>query len=238
MIYKIPFQCHIFQSLLLFFFHASPLSAQTNHYGLQVIDNVLIYRQTVQADSLKRMTELKSSVPNIIYDLRYGTTSNFMHRKMYLHNTKLTFLRTEAARALANVQHELNQKGYGLKVFDAYRPYSVTVSFWELVKDERYVANPAKGSGHNRGLAIDLTIVDLKTRKELDMGTGFDNFSDTAHHNFSNLPESVLNNRKLLKETMEHFGFSSFDTEWWHYSWPDNRHYEVLDIDFKELAQH
>src|SRR5437867_1601617 len=83
---------------------------------------------------------------------------------------------------------ELNEKGLGLKIFDAYRPYSVTVKFWELIKDERYVANPSKGSGHNRGIAVDLTIIHLKTNEELNMGTGFDNFTDTAHQAFVNLP--------------------------------------------------
>ncbi len=96
-----------------------------------------------------------------------------------------TFLRLPAALALRKIQYELNAKGYGLKVFDAYRPYSVTVSFWELVKDPRYVAEPTKGSGHNRGLAVDCTILNLTDRKELNMGTGFDNFTDTAHHNFT-----------------------------------------------------
>ena len=108
---------------------------------------------------------------------------------------------------------------------------------WELVKDERYTANPAKGSGHNRGIAADLTIIDLKTGKELDMGTGFDNFTDSAHHVFKNLPEQVLNNRHLLKSTMEKYGFKAFDTEWWHYFWVDGKEYEVMNLTFKQLKK-
>ncbi len=123
--------------------------------------------------------------------------------------------------ALQKVQKELNQSGWGLKIFDAYRPYSVTVKFWELVKDERYVANPSKGSGHNRGITVDLTIINLKTRLELNMGTGFDNFSDTAHHSFTNLSEDILQNRILLKTTMEKYGFKAYNEEWWHYSLAD-----------------
>src|ERR1043166_7586618 len=120
------------------------------------------------------MIELKSLMPNIVYDLRYATTNNFMHRLMYPANTRNTFMRQPAVAALQKVQAELNRKGMGLKIFDAYRPYAVTVKFWELVKDERYVANPSKGSGHNRGIAVDLTIIYLDSGKELDMGTGFD----------------------------------------------------------------
>src|SRR6476620_9652476 len=108
---------------------------------------------------------------------------------------------------------------------------------WELVHDERYVANPSKGSGHNRGLSIDLTLVDLKTGKEIEMGTGFDNFTDSASHSFINLPEEILQNRKLLKETMEKYGFKPLQTEWWHYSWPNDRNYEVFDMDFKTLRK-
>jgi D-alanyl-D-alanine dipeptidase len=127
--------------------------------------------------------------------------------------------------------------GLGLKIFDAYRPYSVTVKFWELVKDERYVANPAKGSGHNRGIAVDLTIIDLKTGKELDMGTGFDNFTDTAHHTFTSLPEEVLHNRLLLKSTMEKYGFIALESEWWHYYLANGNTFELLDIEFKKLKK-
>ncbi|MGZ3954953.1 MAG: M15 family metallopeptidase [Flavisolibacter sp.] len=194
------------------------------------------YRQ-VQADSFQRMIEIKTVVPNILYDLRYATANNFTHTKLYRHN-KETFVRLPVARALKRVQDDLNQQGYGLKIFDAYRPYAVTEKMWNLVHDERYVANPSKGSGHNRGLAVDLTIIRLNDRSELNMGTGFDNFTDTAHQGFTNLPGEVLANRKLLRETMEKNGFKALETEWWHFSWPNDRNYYVLDIDFKKLRKY
>jgi D-alanyl-D-alanine dipeptidase len=225
---------------MLFFFLPGLVKAQRTslqRYGVTVIEQLPVYRQQVLADSAKKMVELRSLVPGLRYDLRYASTNNFMRRRMYPAGTHHTFLRAPAAHALAAVQRELNNKGYGLKIFDAYRPYSVTVSFWELVKDERYVANPAKGSGHNKGLAVDLTIVDLKTGRELDMGTGSDNFTDTAHHNFTQLPQVVLQNRQLLKTTMEKYGFILFETEWWHYYWPNNKDYEVLDIPFNKLKK-
>jgi len=154
---------------------------------------------------------------------------------MYKKGLRYTFLRLPAARALLAVQSELNAKGLGLKIYDAYRPYSVTVAFWDLIHDERYVANPAKGSGHNRGIATDLTIVNLKTGYELDMGTGFDNFTDSAHHSFKQFPDSVLANRELLKSTMEKYGFHLFETEWWHYFWGGAEAFPVLDLDFHVL---
>lgn len=195
------------------------------------------YRRQVKLDSSKQLAELKQLIPGIVYDLRYATVNNFMKRLMYPAGTRVTFLRLPAARALARVQEELRARGIGLKIYDAYRPYAVTVRFWELVKDERYVANPARGSGHNRGTAVDLTLINLQTGRELPMGTAFDNFSDTAHHSFLQLPEEVLQNRALLKSTMEKNGFKALDTEWWHYSLPDASRYEILDFDFRKLKK-
>lgn len=242
MIYKIALQRNILLLFMLIFFHAAGLLAQDNgkdtkHYGVVVIDSLPAYRDQVKNDPSKRMVELQSVMPELQYDLRYATTNNFMHRRMYPASVRYTFLRAPAATALATVQAALRQQGYGLKIFDAYRPYSVTVSFWELVKDERYVANPARGSGHNRGLAVDLTLIDLTTGKELDMGTGFDNFTDTAHQSFTQLSPAVLQNRQLLKTTMQKHGFTPLETEWWHYYWPNDKNYEVLDIPFARLRK-
>ncbi len=195
------------------------------------------YYQQVRADSFQRMIEIKTFIPTIFYDLRYATKNNFTGTKLY-RGGKETFARLAVVRALQKVQNDLNQQGYGLKIYDAYRPYSVTEKMWDLIHDERYVANPKNGSGHNRGLAIDLTIITLKDRNELNMGTGFDNFTDSAHQSFRALPADVLANRKLLKEIMERNGFKALDTEWWHYSWPNDRNYEVLDIDFKKLRKY
>lgn len=220
-----------FSTLILF-----QSAAQQNEYTRPpVTDNWDDYKKQVKNDSTKWMAELKTMIPGIKYDLRYATANNFMYRLMYPEGTTTTFLRIPAVKALQKVQKELNQKGYGLKIFDAYRPYSVTVKFWELVKDERYVANPSKGSGHNRGIAVDLTIVTLQSGKALEMGTGFDNFSDTAHHTFTDLPEEILQNRQLLKSTMVKYGFNAYNDEWWHYSYADGAKFEILDIDFKKM---
>lgn len=201
-----------------------------------VTDKWAVFQEQIRSDSSKKMMELKRYIPGIVYELHYATTDNFMHRKMYPAGTQQTFMRLPAVRALQKVQQELNAQGLGLKIFDAYRPFSVTVKFWELVHDDRYVANPSKGSGHNRGIAADLTIIRLADGKELDMGTGFDNFTDSAHHDFTRLPEQVLQNRQLLKGIMEKYGFKAFDTEWWHYALPDATKYEILDLSFKKLS--
>ena len=238
MLYKIVLQRYIFTISILFFFRIGKGQETTiSKYGLAIINMTTEYQKSVLEDSAKQLVELKQAVPGLVYDLRYATRNNFMHRSMYPKNTRRTYLRILPAKALGKVQQALNKKGLGLKIYDAYRPYSVTIDFWEPIKDERYVANPARGSGHNRGLAVDLTIIDLKTGMELDMGTGYDNFSDSAHHSYTQLPAIVLTNRSLLKEIMEQNGFVLFETEWWHYSWPNNRNYEVLDIPFSKLKR-
>jgi D-alanyl-D-alanine dipeptidase len=240
MLNKLHFRFWIWKGLLLIFstfFSYRALAQESGYTRPPLTDKWDDYKAQVKKDPSKKMIELKELVPGIVYDLRYASTNNFMKRRMYPVWTRSTFLRAPAATALSKVQEQLKEKGLGLKVYDAYRPYSVTVKFWELVKDERYVANPSKGSGHNRGVAIDLTLINLATGAELDMGTGFDNFSDTAHHNFKKLPADVLANRELLKTTMEAFGFIAYGEEWWHYSWPGSGKFEILDIEFKKFGK-
>jgi zinc D-Ala-D-Ala dipeptidase len=208
-----------------------------SRYGLAVIHSTAQYLQSIGKDSSKKMIDIQSVIPNLVLDLRYAGIHNFMNRNMYPEGTHRSFMRWIALKDLLEVQRELNRKGLGLKVFDAYRPYSVTEKFWELVHDDRYVADPKLGSNHNRGVAVDLTLIELKTGIELKMPTGFDNFTDSAHQDFMNLPEEVLKNRKLLKETMEKYGFLPFPTEWWHYALPQPERFEVLDISFAELEK-
>jgi zinc D-Ala-D-Ala dipeptidase len=207
-----------------------------NKYGLWVISSTATLQKTVLHNPGKAMVDLKKAVPGIVLDLRYNTANNFMHTRLYT-GAHTTYMRKPATEALAKVQMKLKEKGMGLKIFDAYRPYSVTEKMWEPVQDDRYAADPKKGSGHNRGTAVDLTIINLSTGKELPMGTGFDNFSDTAHHAFNNLPEIVLQNRLLLKKLMEENGFKPLDTEWWHYSLPNAKEYELLNISFEALGK-
>ena len=202
---------------------------------VRVVHTSSLYLQQLKEDSNYLMVELKSKIPSLVYDIRYATVNNFTGTQLYEKGDQ-TFLRLPAATALQQVQNNLAQKGYGLKIWDAYRPYKATATMWNLIQDERYVANPAKGSGHNRGLAVDVTIIDLKTGAELDMGTGYDNFTDTAHQTFQDLSAVVLQNRQLLKTSMETAGFTALSTEWWHFYWPNNKEYDVMDFSFSQLA--
>ena len=190
----------------------------------------------VERDTLQTMVELKTLIDNLQYELRYASKHNFTGKRMYPRNTQTTYLRLKPAIALAKVAEDLKEKGLGIKIWDAYRPYGTTVRFWKLIHDERFVANPSKGSGHNRGTAVDLTLVDLKTGKELDMPTPFDDFSTAAFHGATNIDTMKIRNRILLKNTMEKFGFLPLETEWWHYSWPGASAYDVLDLSFKALG--
>ena len=204
--------------------------------GFKPIKDKISFYNMVERDSLQAMIELKSLIPTVQYELRYASKNNFTGQRLYPKNTHTTYLRRKPAMALAKVAEELRGKGLGIKIWDAYRPYRTTVLFWELIHDERFVANPSKGSGHNRGTSVDLTLVDLKSGKELEMPTPFDDFSPAAFHGALNIDDFRIKNRALLKSTMEKYGFVPLETEWWHYSWQGASAYDVLDLSFKVLG--
>ncbi|GAC1586875.1 MAG: M15 family metallopeptidase [Ginsengibacter sp.] len=176
-----------------------------------------------------------SNIRGIKLDLKYNTDQNFMHQKLYKGATS-TYLRIGVYQALIKVQNELSEKKLGLVIWDAYRPFAVTQMMWDKIHDERYVANPKTGSGHNKGIAVDLTIID-NSGNLLPMGTDFDNFTDTAHSDFTQLNENVIHNRQLLKEVMQKYGFKNLQTEWWHFYFDDNNKYEVLNLSFHQLKR-
>ncbi|EWH14075.1 peptidase M15D vanX D-ala-D-ala dipeptidase [Cellulophaga geojensis KL-A] len=149
------------------------------------------------------------------YDLRYATTNNFLKAKVY--DCPECYTRVKTAKALLKVNKEFVKLGYRIKFFDCYRPNSVQYKMWKIVPNPQYVANPKKGSIHNKGGAVDITLETLDG-EEVDMGTDFDFFGKRAYHDNTNLPKEILANRKLLKETMEKYGFWSIRTEWWHYN--------------------
>jgi zinc D-Ala-D-Ala dipeptidase len=154
---------------------------------------------------------------SIELDFPYATTENFVNTKLY--PCPRCFLRPDVAKAVTKAHQQLQQQGYGgLRLFDCYRPQPIQQKMWNIKPDERYVANPTTGSDHNRGTAVDLTILD-RNGEPLDMGTPFDEFSQKAYHTYLNLSAKVLKNRSLLKKTMASVGFHHIDTEWWHYAW-------------------
>ncbi|WP_291866469.1 M15 family metallopeptidase [Maribacter sp.] len=149
------------------------------------------------------------------YDLRYATENNFLKAKVY--DCAECYTRVKTAKALIKANTEFKKRGVKIKFFDCYRPNYVQYKMWKIVPNPQYVANPVKGSIHNKGGAVDITLVTLEG-EELDMGTDFDFFGKKAYHDNYNLPKNILDNRKLLKETMEKYGFWSIRTEWWHYN--------------------
>lgn len=160
-------------------------------------------------------TDISRIQPDILVDLRYATTNNFLEKQLY--ECARCFLRPQTAKALQKVHLELREKGYGLLVWDCYRPQSVQRKMWEVMPNPNYVANPDRGSMHSRGVAVDATIVD-ESGTPLDMGTDFDHFGRAAHYDNRDLPEEVLRNRDLLRTTMEKYGLMGIRTEWWHFS--------------------
>lgn len=167
-------------------------------------------------------------------DVRYATKDNFTRTRLY--PLPKAYLHQDAANALEGVQQDLARQGLGVKVFDGYRPLSVQKKMWDLIRDERYVSNPAINRGrHTRGTAVDLTLVD-KHGRELDMGTAFDDFSERAHSAYPRLPSRVKRNRALLANAMMRHGFEVYPYEWWHFDFRNWQRYPVLDLPIDRLA--
>ncbi|MEO7978527.1 M15 family metallopeptidase [Flavobacterium sp.] len=158
---------------------------------------------------------LKEYSQDFIYDMKYATEDNFLKAKVY--DCPECLLRLKTVQALVRANNDFIKEGYKIKLFDCYRPLSIQNKMWEIVSNPKYVADPKKGSIHNRGGAVDISLVDANG-KELDMGTPFDFFGIQASHDYSILSKKIKSNRKLLKKIMIKNGFNSFDSEWWHYN--------------------
>jgi D-alanyl-D-alanine dipeptidase len=209
--------------------------AQQNPYGLSITTSLSELKQQVDSQPLLQMVDLTSFIPALKTQWVYAGAQNFTG--VVLYTNPRPYLRLAAAQRLRLAADSFQKLGLGILLYDAYRPYSVTLKMWEKVPDDRYAANPATGSGHNRGIAIDLTLYDLKSGQPLRMPTAFDNFSDTAHHSFEQLPPDVLRHRALLKGIMEYAGFVAMPTEWWHYSLPQAKSFPLMDLSFQQLRQ-
>lgn len=178
------------------------------------------------------LVDVKKLDSTIVLDIKYATENNFTGKKIY--DEAKFFLRKEPALKILEIQKELQKLGLSLKVFDGYRPLSVQKKFWEIMPDERYVADPKKGSRHNRGAAVDLTLVD-KDGKEIPMPTPYDDFTEKASRDYFELPAQILINRNFLEDIMLKYGFTGFPTEWWHFDYKGWEKYDVLDVDFSEI---
>lgn len=192
----------------------------------------------------KELVEVVTLDPTIVLDIRYATDKNFTGRQVY--SSGRCFLRRIAAERILAVQKELRAMGLGLKIFDGYRPFSVQEIFWKVYPREGYVARPIRGidgkpisgSKHNRGAAVDLTIINLVTGNELEMPSEFDDLTERAHRNYDGMPHMVAKNCKLLENVMVKHGFKPLPTEWWHFDLIGWQAFDILDIAFEQIGNY
>jgi zinc D-Ala-D-Ala dipeptidase len=222
-----------FLALLLAAACATAPTIAPNRYGLRVVPDAATYQRFARVDPDKRLVHLSTFIPGVALDVRYATTDNFMKQRLY--PVAKSYLRYPAAVALRGVQQELSREGLALKIFDAYRPYRVTEAMWEPIRNPDYVADPSKGSRHNRGAAVDLTLIDARTGTELAMPTGYDDFTPRAAHAFTDLPSDVLANRSKLRDVMTRHGFEPLPSEWWHYDFRGWEGFELMDVPLDAL---
>ena len=169
---------------------------------------------TKEADS-NAFVNLRNYSNDFVFDMKYATADNFLKEKVYPCDE--CFLRVKTVKALLEANKSFLKKGYKIKLYDCYRPKAIQKKMFQLVPDPNFVANPKKGSIHNRGGAVDISLVD-SLGVEVNMGTKFDFFGEEASHNYQNLSDEILNNRKFLKEIMLQNNFKIFESEWWHYN--------------------
>ncbi|HEY2846352.1 MAG TPA: M15 family metallopeptidase [Pyrinomonadaceae bacterium] len=183
------------------------------------------------------LVELTKLDKTIKLNIRYATANNFVGRAVY--PEARAFLQRPAAEAVVKVNKELRKEGLGLLIFDGYRPWSITKLFWDIVPEDhrKLVADPAKGSKHNRGCAVDLSIYDLKTGKEISMPSGFDEFTDRASPDYTGGTDVERRNRDKLRHLMEAAGFTVNPNEWWHFDFNGWQDYAIYDIAFDEVGR-
>ncbi len=194
-------------------------------------------RPPVEAGPFERvdLVNVRAVEPGLRVEVRYATSNNFMGRPVY--GRAVACLQRPAALALGRAHRRLAAAGYGILVMDGYRPWSVTKLFWESVPPSRreYVADPAKGSRHNRGCAVDCTLYDLRTGEEVAMPSAYDEPTSRAHASYGGGTAGERHARDLLRGAMEAEGFTVLTNEWWHFDHGDWRRYPVLDVTFEVI---
>ncbi|HWR17059.1 MAG TPA: M15 family metallopeptidase [Terriglobales bacterium] len=181
------------------------------------------------------LVELVKLDPTIKLDIRYASDNNFMGTPFY--SQARAFLQKPAAHALVRAHRKLKKFGYGLIIHDGYRPWYVTKMFWEGTPPEKrdFVADPAQGSRHNRGCAVDLSLYDLKTGEEVAMPSGYDEMSERSYPNYAGGTPEERQRRDLLRKTMEAEGFTVYKFEWWHFDYKDFAKYPIMNVPFEKL---
>ena len=181
------------------------------------------------------LVELTTFDPTIRLDIRYATPDNFAGRPVY--TEARAFLQRPAAEALARAHRALREHGYGLVIFDGYRPWRVTKLFWDITPPDKreFVADPTRGSKHNRGCAVDLSLYDLKTGRQVQMPSGYDEMSERAFPTYAGGTAESRRLRDMLRTAMEREGFAVEPNEWWHFNYKDWQQYPILDIPFSAI---
>ena len=184
------------------------------------------------ADSL--LVDVQRVDSSLVVELRYATSNNFTGAPLPGYQGSHAYLRDEVAVALSLVNTDLHRDGFGLKIFDAYRPYGITEKMW-APKNVGFVADPAKGSKHNRGAAVDLTVIDLNGGQELEMPSAYDEFTDRAHRDYMASSTLALANRAKLEDVMKRHGFEPLPTEWWHFDFGGWQRFDLMDVPLQSL---
>lgn len=223
---------NIVDLLEVLFLMKKDFSLVKNRFLLIVLILLLSAASFANTTDTLKLVDVAKANSQIVLDIRYATKNNFTGQILY--DEARFYLRESTAKKFLNAVSDFKAKGFGVKVFDGYRPLSVQKKMWKVLPDEKFVADPAKGSRHNRGGAIDLTLLD-KNGKEIEMGTQYDDFTEKAHPQYKDLPQAVLENRKILHDVMEMNGFSQFPTEWWHFDDKDWESFGILDLDFSQI---
>lgn len=202
---------------------------------LLIVITILSTAFKVSAQKGTDLVDIQRINPGIQLDIRYATEQNFLGRAVY--PEARCFVRYAAALRLDSIQRELESLGLGLKLFDGFRPLAVQREMWNVLPDSRYVANPYKGgSRHNRGAAVDVSLVD-STGKELNMPTGFDDFSERARQDYQGATQEQRINRWILRTIMEKHGFKPIASEWWHYDLMNWEDFDIVDVPLDTLLQ-
>jgi zinc D-Ala-D-Ala dipeptidase len=183
------------------------------------------------------LVELTTLDPTIKLDIRYATARNFLGTPLY--SQARAFMQRPAAEALVRVQRSLAAEGYGLLVHDAYRPWYVTKIFWDATPADKhnFVADPATGSRHNRGCAVDLTLYTLRDGRAAEMPSLYDEMSERAYPTYAGGSDAARHLRDLLRQHMEAEGFSVYEFEWWHFDYRDWKAYAVQNIRFENIKK-
>lgn len=182
------------------------------------------------------LLELVKLDPGIKLDIRYATNENFLSTPMY--SQARAFLQRPAAEALVRANQRLHAEGYGVVIHDAYRPWYVTKMFWDATPDDKkiFVADPATGSKHNRGCAVDLSMYDLKTGREVSMPSVYDEMTPRAFADYPGGTTDERQHRATLRSAMEAEGFAVYPNEWWHFDYKDWKEYPIMNVRFEDVG--